>query len=380
MKILHRALIALLLAVSASAQAPSNSAPADPYAVLLQHVDKLLADLPACAGTDLQKELQRDSLNKIRAELLALQQQLARTRTSGQEKLALSNPNNNASTALPSPSIALGLSGSDSFNRDVRVTLTVQYPFGMQPDGGAWKGDLKTPVFSTSNSAYIPSVSFSYDDKWKAAPSKAGASNPSTVTQQYSGELLNLSNLFHLHTVIGMSGYHDNSQGVVYDLEPTVGLFALWTSMSASSRLNFAKLKTSDFLIVGLAGQGDFTQQYGTTSLSSLGGLHAYTLAQWIPKQAPKSTIGFNLRGFLATTDPASNGHASAATSYSYNFTSGLAFSLAVVDTYYASVPSGYNHNSLAPTISLKFTPKTKPSSGQQKPECTNPQASEPRH
>ena len=276
------------------------------------------------------------------------------------------NPANNPSTTIDEKSISLALKGMDSFNREVSATATIQYNFGKQPEGKIFTGKLTPKFYDLASSEYIFNVSASYDDKWKAAPSKPGAANYSSLTQQYAGEVLQLSNLFNVHTVIFGSAYHDNSQGVIYDVEPGLGVYLRWngkpvTGKSAPACTTNGKPAAPPppkyQAILGLSAQADIDLQSTDAHATTLGGLNTYLLLKQTSDNA-KNTVGFNLRGFLPAIETAANGHASAIVTDDYKFTDEWSLSFSVLDTYYSTVPATYSHNSLTPTIGVKFTPK----------------------
>jgi hypothetical protein len=312
--------------------------------------------------------------------------------------LAGISPLDLANTAPVTKSISVGLGGSDSFNREVKVTGTAQLPWGQKPMGTSLTGAWHPEVFSTGCSQYLFNANVTYDDKWK--PTSA----TSNLTQQYSGELLHFSNLFGgVHTVLMGGAYHDNSQGIAYDVEPAVGVFGRWPNEADPS-----SPKHQFKLILGLAAQADIESLIKATQNTALGGLRTYFLWQWKPKTAtgkdakgiaqvfkdkdpkmceflvdPKTdpkvnekackllldavktngkpdqrhTFAFNLKGFLPAVTPTVYGHASAMASYDYKLTTKFSLSFSVLDTYYSTVSAGYSHNSLTPAFSLKWTP-----------------------
>jgi hypothetical protein len=326
-----------------------------------------LAKIPSCKPTqnDLDKrkkllELQTElKSNGPCADLQSISDQLDKilvpnTLMSG--AMSGRSPFDTPSTKKGENSITIGLNGSDSFNREVGATAKIQYNFGNQPDGGTFHEKLTSNFYCTDCNEYIFNINANYDDRWKAAPSKPGAANYSNVTQQYSGEVLQLSNLFHAHTVISGSAYHDNSQGVLYDVEPGIGVFFRWPGNPKPSQpANYQA-------ILGLAGQADIDMQYTDAHATTLGGLHTYLLLRYGTNQEAKNTIGFNLRGFLPAIETAANGHASAIVTDDFAITRDKQWSLSfsILDSYYSTVPTSYSHNSLTPSISIKFTAQAK--------------------
>jgi len=282
------------------------------------------------------------------------------------------SPFDTPSTTIGAKSITLGLSGTDAFNREVSAAVAIQYNIGTQPDGGKFKGPLTRKFYCTACSEYIFNFKANYDDKWKAAPSTPGAANLSNLTQQYSGEVMQLSNLFHAHTIILGSAYHDNSQGVRYDVEPGFGVYFRWNGkpvkgddkstspkdgQATSTQATTSPQPLKYQAILGLSGVANIDVQYGNAQAATLGGLNTYLLLKYTSDNA-RNTVGFNLRGFLPAIETMANGHAGAIFTDDFKLTKDKKWSLSfsVLDSYYSTVPASYSHNSLTPTLGIKFT------------------------
>jgi len=348
-----------------------------------KHPDKLGDELP-----DIQKQIQ--------AQVAALSPRAKEYVTTGADK---------ASTNIGN-SISVGLDGTDSFNREVKATAGIQEKFGKVPPG-EYSGEFTPEFWRKDRSAYVVNVAAAYDDKWKALPTAPGKPNLSNLTQTYSGQLLQLSNLLKINTMLSGAIYHDNSQGIVYDFEPALGYFAHWPG---TTKKHPVAPKKNYLVYLGVAAQGDIDSQYGSARTTYDEGVRTYFLWQWKPKNNTKEsgvvigskqydchprepdpglslhpleglaianackeiesysanapfsrhTFAFNFRGFLPPADPTVHGHASAMVSYDYKLSSKFSLSFSVLDSYYATVSPTYSHNSLVPSFSLKFTPPDK--------------------
>ena len=260
-----------------------------------------------------------------------------------------------ASTDPAQKQVLLSLSGSDSFDREIKVSASASYPFGTMPsEKKFWKGDFDPNIFSPRCSYSIPSVDIAYDDKWDATSGQA-----SKLTQQYTGEIVNLSNLLGgLHTAVTFAGYHDSAQGIRYDTEESIGAYGKWHLPIPD--IDLSGSDNPNFVIVSLAGEWDTQKTDGEKQASQLGGLRTYVLARYQRDKESRSHIGFNLRGFLPFVDTIDNGHASAMFMWerSLDKTKQWTLTFKTVDTYYSTVPAKYSHNALNPTIGIAYKPK----------------------
>jgi hypothetical protein len=109
--------------------------------------------------------------------------------------------------------------------------------------------------------------------------------------------------------------------------------------------------------ILGLSGVANIDVQYGNAQAATLGGLNTYLLLKYTSDNA-RNTVGFNLRGFLPAIETMANGHAGAIFTDDFKLTKDKKWSLSfsVLDSYYSTVPASYSHNSLTPTLGIKFT------------------------
>lgn len=412
----------LLFSISAISQQPPAlvAVPVSQFVELAGKIDKELSGIDLCTdGPVRQKEARQlaglkkdisspadfsqktyDALNQRFQQITG---QILGIAALPQPELPPS-PADTASTSIGMKNFALGLGGGDAFNREVKVTAGAQYPLGTVPNRRlrSWLPSQHN-LFGTVCSQYIFNLAAAYDDKWKAT------SSPSNLTQTYFGEVVDLNRLLGgINTVIYGAAYHDNSQGIRYDIEPAMGVFLHWGKGVKSTTAEASKETVADggpqkseskyTTVLGLAAEGDVALEYFASGVSTHYGLRTYFLWQFKPShQADKDkifaateaqicdqlgtklkqgdvsdesrskfqacqdlnqylksqsktsrhTFAFNLRGFLPTVDTLAYGHASAKFEYDYKFSPKWSLSVSALDTYYSTVPTAPSYTKL---------------------------------
>jgi len=266
---------------------------------------------------------------------------------------AVPPPTNPTQVAGSNPTgITLGIKTSDSFNKEVSASASVNYATKNPPPAWCSHPAPFANRLSQQNSLYVFNLNANYDDKWKDGPPAL-----SSVTQNYSVLGVNLSDLPGFPLTLLGSEYHSNQQGIVLEQEYGVGTYKRWSASSTTVEGGKTVItRNSQLLIISGGIRVALDRLY--KSIDNVNDLGPGFYMQFSSALTKNLTFSGSFKGFMPFAKTETYGRASADISINYKLNAQWLLSEEVTDTYFATVPAGFRDNSLTTSMGVKWTPK----------------------